>query len=118
MRLCGTSDDLLFAFVDGIEPHLEEHVAECDECQDFLAELWVGELNTDLATPVVRQNRILPSAAGTSIDVVAPSLTMKIVPLSPFSGRPPSAGGENRGSRHVPVHAASGSIFSPSLVSL
>ena len=35
-----------------------------------------------------------------------------------FSGRPPSAGGENRESRHVPVHAALGSILAPALVSL
>ena len=32
-----------------------------------------------------------------------PELTLKIVPVSAFSGRPPSAGGLNRGSRQVPV---------------
>ena len=32
-----------------------------------------------------------------------PALTMKIVPVSAFSGRPPSAGGLKRGSRQVPV---------------
>jgi hypothetical protein len=57
MRACGTSDDLLFAFVDGVQPDLEEHVAGCDECQEFLAELWIGELKADLATPVLRQIR-------------------------------------------------------------
>ena len=57
MRVCRTTDDRLFAFVDGIEPDLEAHVSDCDECQEFLAELWVGELRTDLATPVLRQIR-------------------------------------------------------------
>lgn len=57
MRDCRTPDDRLFAFVDGIEPDLESHVATCDECQEFLAELWIGELQTDLATPVLRQIR-------------------------------------------------------------
>lgn len=57
MRDCRTSDDRLFAFVDGIEPSLEDHVATCDECQEFLAELWIGELQTDLTTPVLRQIR-------------------------------------------------------------
>ena len=57
MRDCRTTDERLFAFVDGIEPDLEAHVADCDECQEFLAELWIGELRTDLTTPVLRQIR-------------------------------------------------------------
>lgn len=57
MRDCHTSDERLFAFVDGIEPDLEGHVATCDDCQDFLAELWIGELPTDLAAPVLKQIR-------------------------------------------------------------
>ncbi len=57
MRDCRTPDDRLFAFVDGIEPDLESHVATCDECQEFLAELWIGELRTDLRAPVLRQIR-------------------------------------------------------------
>ncbi len=57
IRDCHTSDDRLFAFVDGVEPDLEGHVATCDECQEFLAELWIGELQTDLRTPVLRQIR-------------------------------------------------------------
>ncbi len=57
MRDCKTPDDRLFAFVDGVEPDLEGHVESCDECQEFLAELWIGELQTDLATPVLKQIR-------------------------------------------------------------
>ena len=57
MRVCQTSDERLFAFVDGIEPDLESHVATCDHCQEFLAELWIGELTTDLSQPVLRQIR-------------------------------------------------------------
>lgn len=57
MRECQTTDDRLFAFVDGIETDLETHVATCDHCQEFLAELWVGELQTDLSDSVLRQIR-------------------------------------------------------------
>ena len=68
---------------------------------------------------VLRQKRILPSAAGTWIAVVAPSLTWKSWPVSAFSGRPPSPGGLKRGSRQVPVHVVgSGSIFPFACVSL
>src|SRR5437764_4216227 len=47
-------------------------------------------------------------------------LTVKIVPVNAFSGRPPSAGGLNRGSRHVPVHVggSAGSSTRLSSVSL
>ena len=72
-----------------------------------------------VAIGVLRQKRILPSAAGTLIALVAPALTMKIWPVSAFSGRPPSAGGLKRGSRHVPVQTpGSGSIFALAWVSL
>ena len=57
MRDCHTTDDRLFDFVDGLDPDLESHVASCDECQEFLAELWIGELPMDLSQPVLRQIR-------------------------------------------------------------
>jgi hypothetical protein len=57
MRECRTSDDRLFAFVDGLETDLEGHVATCEYCQDFLAELWIGELQTDLSDSVLRRIR-------------------------------------------------------------
>src|SRR5207249_4329954 len=48
------------------------------------------------------------------------SLTIEIVPVSAFSGRPPSDGGLNRGSRQVPVHVGGswGSIRAFACVSL
>ncbi len=61
------------------------------------------------ATLVLRQKRILPSTDGTVIPVVAPSFTVKMVPVKAFSGRSPSAGGVPLGSRQVPVHTFVGS---------
>lgn len=58
MRTCNTTDDLLFAFVDGLNEGLDDHVATCDECQSFLAELWQGELTEDLAEPVMARIRL------------------------------------------------------------
>jgi hypothetical protein len=46
-----------------------------------------------------------------------PELTVKIVPVSPFSGRAPSAL-IDRGSRHVPVHVPLGSMPALAWVSL
>lgn len=74
MRDCGVSDDRLFEFVDGIETTLDEHVATCDECQAFLAELWIGEAPHDLAEPVLRQIRFeefLIAAAKLGLDVAS-----------------------------------------------
>ena len=72
------------------------------------------------ATAVPRQKRIFPSASGMRMESRrdVPPLTMKSVPVSAFSGRPPSEGGLKRGSRQVPVHSGDGSILAPSLVSL
>ena len=55
-----------------------------------------------LATAVLRQNRSLLYCAGTVMSVV-PELTTNNCPVSAFCGRPPSAGGLNRGSIQVPV---------------
>ena len=57
-----------------------------------------------LATDVLRHCRSLPCAAGTCM-VRSSLLDMNAVPVSAFSGRPPSAGGLNRGSRQVPVQS-------------
>ena len=68
---------------------------------------------------VLRQKRILPSAAGTRIASLRMPFTVKIEPLSAFSGRPPSAGGLKRGSRHEPVYTfGMGSILALACVSL
>ena len=69
------------------------------------------------ATRVLRQNRSWPSVPFTSMSVVQ-QLTVNRVPVRAFSGRPPSLGGLNRGSRQVPVQAAVGSIVSLAWVSL
>ncbi len=74
MRTCKTSDDLLFAFVDGLDSTLDEHVETCDECQEFLAELWQGELTEDLSKPVMDRIRLaefVAEVAKFGADVVA-----------------------------------------------
>src|SRR5688572_25271269 len=70
------------------------------------------------SSPVFRQNLSLPSFDDTRIGSFRNALTVKSCPVRAFSGRPPSAGGLNRGSRHVPVHAGLGSIFAFACVSL
>src|ERR1051325_2745520 len=65
---------------------------------------------------VPRQKRILPSAAGTT-RLVDPSLTVKIVPVNPFSGRPPSSGAPKRGSRHEAVASVVEGSCTPALIS-
>src|SRR5437899_10546133 len=69
---------------------------------------------------VFLQKRILPSAWGTVMASLRTEFTQKTVPVSAFSGRPPSAGGLKRGSRHVPVHVggSAGSITALACVSL
>lgn len=64
MRSCHVDDSVLFDFADGItvdlsrvsvpEAAIDAHVAACDECQAFLAQVWDGELETDLVEPVLR----------------------------------------------------------------
>src|SRR5439155_3474945 len=69
------------------------------------------------ATRVFCHRRRCAIAAGT-VSAPSPELTVHRLPVTAFSGRPPSAGGLNRGSRHVPVHADVGSILAPASVSL
>ena len=71
------------------------------------------------ATAVLRQKRRCEYADGTLIGAV-PRLTEKNVPESELPGRPPSAGGLNRGSCHVPVQVggSAGSITAFACVSL
>lgn len=72
MRECRTSDERLFAFVDGIETDIEAHVETCEHCQEFLAELWAGELQTDLSESVlsrIRFDEFLREVAGLTLDV-------------------------------------------------
>jgi hypothetical protein len=78
MRACRTTDDRLFAFVDGVEladyQDLDAHVATCDECQAFLAEVWEGELSHDLREPVIRRIRFdqfLSEMVGLGVNIVA-----------------------------------------------
>lgn len=74
MRTCNTTDDLLFAFVDGHDESLDDHVGTCDECQAFLAELWQGELTQDLSEPVMERIRLgefVAEVARFGLDVAA-----------------------------------------------
>jgi len=78
MRTCHTTDDRLFAFVDGVDlaefQDLDAHVATCEECQAFLAEVWEGELSHDLREPVIRQIRFdqfLSEIVGFGVNIVS-----------------------------------------------
>ncbi len=58
-RSCAIRDEQLRAFAAGTDERvIDEHVATCDECQEFLALLWDGGLDTDLAEPVVEAIRL------------------------------------------------------------
>ena len=75
-RSCEVLDDRLMAFADGVDLDLDfdEHVAGCDECQAFLAELWEGGLDHDLVEPIVAMIRLelfLIEAAKLASGVVA-----------------------------------------------
>lgn len=54
MTTCGISDIQRIEFAEGVDDTIDEHVMTCDECQAFLAELWEGQLQTDLTEPVMR----------------------------------------------------------------
>ncbi len=57
-RACMIRDEQLVAFAGGEEFDLDAHVATCEECQDFLSELWAGELDHDISEPVVEAIRL------------------------------------------------------------
>ncbi len=54
MTVCGITDVQRIDFAEGIDNSIDEHVLTCDVCQAFLAELWHGQLQTDLSEPVLR----------------------------------------------------------------
>ena len=54
MTTCDISDVQRIDFAEGVDESIDEHVMTCDECQAFLAELWRGQLQTDLSEPVLR----------------------------------------------------------------
>ena len=70
------------------------------------------------ATSVFRQKRSGPYSEGTTSGSLRHALTVKMVPVSAFSGFGPS-GLNGRASRHVPVQTSfTGSIFAVAWVSL
>ena len=83
-------DEQLIAFAGGVEFDLDEHVATCDQCQDFLAELWDGGLDRDLVEPVVQMIRLelfLIEAAKLGSGIVADMLQALITYLDPGLGK-------------------------------
>jgi len=54
MSACTITDIQRIDFAEGFDDSIDEHVMTCDECQAFLAELWEGQLQTDLTEPVMR----------------------------------------------------------------
>lgn len=89
-RVCDVRDDQLIAFAGGVEFDLDEHVATCDQCQDFLAELWDGGLDHDLVEPVVQMIRLelfLIEAAKLGSGIVADMLQAFITYLDPGLGK-------------------------------
>ena len=58
MTTCAVTPDQRLAFAAGELTSLDEHVAGCEGCQDFLADLWSGGLSADLTGPVMRVGRL------------------------------------------------------------
>lgn len=50
---CGITDVQRFDFAEGTDDSIDEHVMTCDECQEFLAALWEGQLSRDLTGEVM-----------------------------------------------------------------
>lgn len=97
MRECQTSDERLFAFVDGIASDLESHVEACEYCQDFLAELWIGELQTDLSESVLRRIRFdefLRELGQLTMDVTG-AMVRAVVTYGPGNDHPKRDAGED-----------------------
>jgi len=89
-RDCAVRDEELIAFAGGEEFDLDEHVDGCDQCQDFLAELWVGGLDHDLVEPVVQMIRLelfLMEAAKLGGGIVADMMQALITYLDPGLGK-------------------------------
>jgi hypothetical protein len=89
-RVCAIRDEELIAFAGGVEFDLDEHVATCDQCQDFLAELWDGGLDHDLVEPVVQMIRLelfLMDAAKLGGGIVADMLQALVTYLDPGLGK-------------------------------
>mgnify|MGYP000216976189 CR=1 FL=1 len=66
------------------------HVETCDQCQDFLAELWDGGLDHDLVEPVVTMIRLelfLMEAAKLGGGMVADMLKAFVTYLDPGLGK-------------------------------
>ena len=51
---CEVTEIQRLEFAEGEDHTLEDHVMTCDYCQDFLAGLWAGQLQTDLTGPVMK----------------------------------------------------------------
>jgi len=54
MNDCTITDIQRIDFAEGVDDSIDDHVMTCDDCQLFLAELWHGQLVTDLSEPVLR----------------------------------------------------------------
>lgn len=50
---CDITDAQRFDFAEGADNSIDEHVMTCDECQEFLAALWEGQLSRDLTDEVM-----------------------------------------------------------------
>ena len=83
-----------------IDRTIDEHVATCDECQAFLAEVWSGGLDKDLAEPVVRYLRFeqfLMEVAKLAMDVAGGMGKAAGVYLGGAEEQPSSGAGRGEG---------------------
>lgn len=90
IRDCAVRDEQLVAFAAGVDFDLDAHVVTCEQCQDFLAELWDGGLDHDLVEPVVAAIRLelfLLDAARLGSGIVADMLQALMRYLDPGLGK-------------------------------